>query len=211
MFPLSLRLPISLPSHGCRLTYGSPLRNREGLGCNRPQTVSMGLYGRVRVIPFPTELTSLLGCSQDLSSFVDQPDVITHVAIVNPKPGVFVDEINHLLVLCTPLTVMLLGVSATDVLGPNHKSRKEIKLFDLDMSMPCDVEMISVAGTADGRIFMAGSQDGHLYELHYQEKEGWFGRRVQLINHSVGSVQSFFPRFTPARGEGMFHHYVAQP
>lgn len=146
--------------------------------------------------------------SQDLSSFVDQPDVITHVAIVNPKPGVFVDEINYLLILCTPLTVILLGVSVTDVLGSNHTTRKEIKLFDLDMSVPCDVEMISVAGAADGRIFMAGSQDGHLYELHYQEKEGWFGRRVQLINHSVGSVQSFFPRFTTPRAEGthrLFH------
>ncbi|KAI0304810.1 nucleoporin [Russula brevipes] len=138
---------------------------------------------------------------QDLSSFVDQPDVITHVAIVNPKPGVFVDEINYLLVLCTPLTVILLGVSATDVLGSNRMARKEIKLFDLDMSVQCDVEMISVAGTADGRIFMAGSQDGHLYELHYQEKEGWFGRRVQLINHSVSSVQSFFPRLTTPRAE----------
>jgi hypothetical protein len=148
-------------------------------------------------------------CSQDLSSFVDQPDVITHVVIVNPKPGVFVDEINYLLVLCTPLTVILLGVSATDVPGPNRTTRKEIKLFDLDMSVPCDVEMISVAGTADGRIFMAGSQDGHLYELHYQEKEGWFGRRVQLINHSVGSVQSFFPRLTSSRAEGThwsLHH-----
>ncbi len=117
--------------------------------------------------------------SQDLSSFVDQPDVITHVAIVNPKPGVFVDEINYLLILCTPLTVILLGVSVTDVLASNHTTRKEIKLFDLDMSVPCDVEMI-----------------------HYQEKEGWFGRRVQLINHSVGSVQSFFPRFTTPRAEG---------
>jgi nuclear pore complex protein Nup155 len=164
-----------------------------------------------RLIPFPVEHTSLIiGLSQDLSSFVDQPDVITHVAIVNPKPGVFVDEINHLLVLCTPLTVILLGVSATDVLGPNHKTRKEIKLFDLDMSIPCDVEMISVAGTADGRIFMAGSQDGHLYELHYQEREGWFGRRVQLINHSVGSVQSFFPRLTATRGEGMLDYCVVQ-
>ncbi|KAI0274723.1 nucleoporin [Gloeopeniophorella convolvens] len=138
---------------------------------------------------------------QDLSSFVDQPDVITHVAIVTPKPGVFVDDINYLLVLCTPLTVILLGVSATDAMAPNHKSRKEIRLFDLDMSIPCDVEMVSVAGTADGRILMAGSQDGHLYELHYQEKEGWFGRRVQLINHSVSSVQSFFPRFTTPRAE----------
>ncbi|KAF8507029.1 nucleoporin [Russula emetica] len=148
---------------------------------------------------------------QDLSSFVDQPDVITHVVIVNPKPGVFVDEINYLLVLCTPLTVILLGVSATDVPGPNRTTRKEIKLFDLDMSVPCDVEMISVAGTADGRIFMAGSQDGHLYELHYQEKEGWFGRRVQLINHSVGSVQSFFPRLTSSRAEDRIVSVVSDP
>ncbi|KAI0257476.1 nucleoporin [Lactifluus subvellereus] len=148
---------------------------------------------------------------QDLSSFVDQPDVITHVAIVNPKPGVFVDEINYLLVLCTPLTVILLGVSATDVLGPNHRTRKEIKLFDLDMSVSCDVEMISVAGTTDGRIFMTGSQDGHLYELHYQEKEGWFGRRVQLINHSVGSVQSFLPRFTAPRAEDRVVSVVSDP
>jgi nuclear pore complex protein Nup155 len=148
--------------------------------------------------------------SQDLSSFVDQPDVITHVAIVNPKPGVFVDEINYLLILCTPLTVILLGVSSTDVLGSNRMARKEIKLFDLDMSVQCDVEMISVAGTADGRIFMAGSQDGHLYELHYQEKEGWFGRRVQLINHSVSSVQSFFPRLTTPRAEGT-HRLLPSP
>jgi nuclear pore complex protein Nup155 len=145
-----------------------------------------------------------------LLPFPVEPDVITHVAIVNPKPGVFVHEINHLLVLCTPLTVILLGVSATDVLGPSHKTRKEIKLFDLDMPMPCDVEMISVAGSADGRIVMASSQDGHLYEIHYQEREGWFGRRVQLINHSVGSVQSFFPRLTATRGEGMHDHCVVQ-
>src|ERR1700733_1714096 len=66
-------------------------------------------------------------CSQDLNSFEGQPDVINHVAIVNPKPGIFVDEINHLLVLCTPLTVILLGVSAVDVPGPNRTTRKEIK------------------------------------------------------------------------------------
>ena len=66
-------------------------------------------------------------------------------------------------------------------------------MYATDMSVTCDVEMIDVAGTNDGRIFMAGVQDGHLYELHYQEKEGWFGKRIQLINHSIGGVQSFLP------------------
>ncbi len=73
------------------------------------------------------------------------------------------------------------------------------------MSVSSDVEMTSVIGTSDGRIFMCGLQDGNLYELHYQEKEGWFGKRVQLINHSVGGVQSLIPRLTASKAEGKLH------
>lgn len=62
--------------------------------------------------------------------------------------------------------------------------------------------MSSVIGTPDGRIFMCGSQDGNLYELHYQENESWFGKRVQLVNHSVGGVQSLLPRFAISGAEG---------
>lgn len=142
------------------------------------------------------------GLRQELSSFVDQPDVITHVALVKPKIGVFIDEITSLLVICTPVTVLLIGVSTTPVPGPNNQTRKEIKLYATDMSIACDVEMSSVIGTPDGRIFMAGSQDGNLYELHYQEKEGWFGKRVQLINHSVGGVQSLLPRIGSSNADG---------
>ncbi|EMD42139.1 hypothetical protein CERSUDRAFT_90739 [Gelatoporia subvermispora B] len=138
---------------------------------------------------------------QELSSFVDQPDVITHVALVKPKPGVFIDEITSLLVICTPVSVLLIGVSATSVTGPNNRTRREIKLYATDMTIPSDVEMTSVIGTQDGRIFMCGSQDGCLYELHYQEKEGWFGKRVQLINHSMGTVQSLIPRLGGAKSE----------
>ena len=143
------------------------------------------------------------GHSQELSSFVDQPDVITNVALVKPKSGVFIDEITSLLVICTPLTVLLIGVSTHSVPGPNNQTRKDIKLYATDMSVQVDVEMSSVVGTPDGRIFMCGSQDGHLYELHYQEKEGWFGKRVQLINHSVGGMQSLLPRLGSSSAEGV--------
>jgi nuclear pore complex protein Nup155 len=30
--------------------------------------------------------------------------------------------------------------------------------------------------------------------LHYQEKEGWFGKRVHVINRSIGGVQTLFPK-----------------
>ncbi|KAJ7487525.1 nucleoporin [Mycena galericulata] len=129
---------------------------------------------------------------QEISSFVDQPDVITNVAVVKPKQGLFIEEITSLLVICTPVSVLLIALSSTPVPGAK---RKEIKLYATDFTVATDIEMTSVVGTAEGRIFMAGSQDGNLYELHYQENESWFGKRVQLINHSVGGVQSLLPRF----------------
>ena len=139
--------------------------------------------------------------SHEISSFVDQPDIITHVALVKPKRGLFIDEISSLLVICTPVSILLIGVSFSSLPG-QERVHQEIKLYATDLSMPCDVEMTSVVGSQDGRIFMCGSQDGNLYELHYQENESWFGKRVQLINHSVGGVQSLLPRFAASSSEG---------
>jgi nuclear pore complex protein Nup155 len=91
------------------------------------------------------------------------------------------------------------------VTGRDNKPRKEIQFYATDRNVPTDVEMMSVAGTHDGRIFMAGAQDGHLYELHYQETESWFGKKVQLINHSVGGVQSLLPRFASTSTDGEYN------
>ncbi|TFL06773.1 nucleoporin [Pterulicium gracile] len=138
---------------------------------------------------------------QDISSFIDQPDVITHVALVKPKPSVFVDDISHLLVICTPLSVLLLGLSYTEVPMYENQRRKQISLYATDMSIASDIEMGSVVGTQDGRIFMKGVSDGNLYELHYQQTESWFGKRVQLVNHSISGVSSLLPRFTSSSSD----------
>lgn len=103
------------------------------------------------------------------------------------------------MVLCTPVSVLLIGLSVSPIPQSN---RKDIKMYATDLSVSTDVEMTSIVGTPQGRIFMAGSQDGCLYELHYQQSESWFGKRVQLINHSVGAVQSLFPRFSSPKPDG---------
>ncbi|EIW86790.1 nucleoporin [Coniophora puteana RWD-64-598 SS2] len=148
---------------------------------------------------------------QEISSFVDQPDVITHVAVVKPKQGVFIDDITSVMVICTPVSILLIGLSINSVTGLNSRSHKDIKMYATDMSVSSDVEMTSVAGTSDGRVFMCSSQDGCLYELHYQQNESWFGKRVQLINHSVGSMQSLLPRFTSPRPEDRTTSIVSDP
>jgi len=140
--------------------------------------------------------------SQEIASFMDQPDVITHVALVKPKQGLFIDEITSLLVICTPISVLLIGVAHENQVGVDGRSRKDIKLYATDLTISTEIEMSSVVGTSEGRIFMCGQQDGNLYEFHYQAKESWFGKRVQLVNHSVGGVQSLLPRFAASGTEG---------
>lgn len=134
--------------------------------------------------------------------------MITHVGLVNPKKGLFIEEISHLLVICTPVSILLIALSFSMVPGTSTRLRKEVKLYATDLTISTEVEMTSVVGTPDGRIFMCGSQDGSLYELHYQENEGWFGKRIQLINHSVGGMSSLLPRFTSTSAEGSPPHYL---
>ena len=143
--------------------------------------------------------------SQEISSFVDQPDVITHVALVKPKQGLFIDDITSLLVICTPVSVLLIGLAIVNE-TIEGRFRKNIKLYATDLTIATEIEMTSVIGTSDGRIFMCGQQDGNLYEMHYQANESWFGKRVQLINHSVGGVQSLLPRFASSTNDGNCAH-----
>jgi len=130
---------------------------------------------------------------KELISFVDQSDIITSVTLVRPKAAVFVEEISHLLVICTPYSVFLLGLSVKS--GPGDRLRNTIQFFATDINVPTRVDIFTVVGMPDGRIFMASAQDGCLYELFYQREEAWLGGKVQLINHSVKGVQSLLPRF----------------
>ncbi|CAE6420224.1 unnamed protein product [Rhizoctonia solani] len=126
--------------------------------------------------------------SSELVRYDQQPNLITHVGLVKPKPGIFVDTIQHLLVLCTPLAVQIIGVEITPI---------EMKLYETDISISTDgVEMTSVVSSKLGRIFMLGVQDGCLYELTYQAAESWFTKKSALVNHSTSGYASFIPSIT---------------
>ncbi|KAH8835728.1 nucleoporin [Flagelloscypha sp. PMI_526] len=135
----------------------------------------------------------------ELNSFLDQPDIISHVALVPAKPGLFIDDISSLLVICTPVSVLLIAISyKPPPPGADRAARNELQMYSTDLSVQTEIEMTSVIGMSDGRIFMRGVQDRNLYELHYQESESWFGKRIQLVNHSMGGVGNILSRFTTA-------------
>ena len=102
----------------------------------------------------------------------------------------FLEQIEYLLVVTTPLEVILLGVAFRDS-AKSDLPRGPLTLYRTEFTISVDsVNMISVQGTNSGRIFMVGN-DGNLYHLEYQTDEGWFTRKMRKTNLSAGPVTRF--------------------
>ncbi|KAL2130031.1 hypothetical protein VTI74DRAFT_7002 [Chaetomium olivicolor] len=117
----------------------------------------------------------------ELIGYEDAAHTITAVALVPPKPGVFVDTITHILVVATTTEIILLGVSAT----PTPSGSKTVTLYQTKMSVHRGGSDVShIVGTASGRIFLGGDTDTDIHEIFYQQEERWFSSRCGKINHS---------------------------
>ncbi|PWN48325.1 hypothetical protein IE53DRAFT_319628 [Violaceomyces palustris] len=125
-----------------------------------------------------------------------EDQVILSVSLVAAKPGVFIDQIKHVLVISTGLSARE-GESLT-LLGlefDQKAPRAEVKLYETGMSVKTDgVAMRDVKGTKGGRIFAAGS-DQCLYELIYQAQEGWFSNKCHLRNVTSPKLSNLLPTF----------------
>ena len=126
----------------------------------------------------------------ELIGFEEASHTITAVALVPPKPGVFVESISHILVVATTSDILLLGVSA--VSAPT--GAKNISLYQTKMGVHRGGSDVSViVGTAKGRIFFAGDSDIDIHELYYQQEEKWFSSRCGKINHTHPGWSSVVP------------------
>ena len=127
----------------------------------------------------------------ELIGFEDQPHAIQAVGLVPPKPGVFVKEITHVLVVATTHDIILLGVAAK----PLASGSKQVLLYQTKMSLynrgASDVHIIR--GASNGRIFYGSSNETDIYELYYQQEEKWFSSRCGRINHSNPGWSSVVP------------------
>lgn len=130
---------------------------------------------------------------------------IVSVALVVPKPGVFVSDVKHLLIVTTPMEIVVLGVTFGDstktVCSPNKSLQNSTPYVEMQlMNKPIfvlntdNVSIASIEGTADGRIFLGG-RDGALYELQYQAESNWFGKRCRKVNHSQSLMSLVVPGF----------------
>lgn len=125
---------------------------------------------------------------------LDQTIIAVH--LLRPKPNVFKSHIKYVLCLITASEITLLGVTCPE---EEEEAGATLSTFLLipDPLFKISTENVIlsvVAGTHDGRIFMAGN-DGCLYEIAYQAEEGWFSRKCRKINHSHSILSYVTPSF----------------
>jgi nuclear pore complex protein Nup155 len=127
-----------------------------------------------------------------------EEQAIVSVGLCTPRPGVFVEAIRHIMIVCTTTEIVLLGVCCSaGAGGTGDDDCEEVTLQPLPLySVPSDdVAMTSVACTANGRIFLGGA-DGNLYEIKYSAAESWRTKRCSKICHT-GGLRQYLPSFLP--------------
>ncbi|KAK9130246.1 hypothetical protein Sjap_010733 [Stephania japonica] len=120
-----------------------------------------------------------------------EEQAICAVGLARSKPGVFVEAIQYLLILATPIELILVGVCCTGR-GDGTDPYAEVSLQPLpEYTIPSDgVTMTCVACTSKGQIFLAG-RDGHVYEVQYTTGSGWNKRcRKICLTAGLGSLVS---------------------
>ncbi|VEU21043.1 DEKNAAC101957 [Brettanomyces naardenensis] len=122
---------------------------------------------------------------QEFYTIDDFKSTILTVALVKPKPKVFVDSVNYLLLVSTSINIHILAVQATS----DH-----LDVSDTKMSVPTQGLMVNRFATynATGEIFFTGAGDSEgIWRLDYTNNDEWFSRNCSkecLTNSSLSSV-----------------------
>lgn len=129
----------------------------------------------------------------DFITYDDLEDVIISVALVAPKPGIFIDSVKYLVAIATTVEIVLLALIINDdnsiMIGPTH--------YNVATD---NVKMLKIIGTQNGRIFLCGA-DGCVYEVEYNLQDGWFGfqKKMRKLNKTAGAT-SYISQLLPFFG-----------
>ncbi|KAM3314791.1 hypothetical protein ACQJBY_033527 [Aegilops geniculata] len=116
---------------------------------------------------------------------------ICAVGLARAKPGIFVEAIQHILILATPVEVMLVGVCCSaSADGTDPYAELSLQPLPEYMISTDGVTMTCITCTDRGQIFLSG-RDGHIYELQYTTGSGWRKRcRKVCLTTGLGSLLS---------------------
>lgn len=116
---------------------------------------------------------------------------ICAVGLARAKPGIFVEAIQYILVLATPVELILVGVCCSaSADGTDPYAELSLQPLPEYVISTDGVTMTCITCTDKGQIFLSG-RDGHIYELQYTTGSGWRKRcRKVCLTTGLGSLLS---------------------
>lgn len=161
---------------------------------NRAQvSTMMGLFAELKhawiTIDNALYLWDYTHPNPELVGFEEQPNSITAVKLLLPKPNVFTSQITHLLVVATTAEIILIGLSC--LTGPAGNSA--VTLYQTRMALSVRGTIVNSIEGAAGRIFFSVKGENDVYEMTYQQEEKWFQSRCGKINHTATGLSSLAP------------------
>ncbi|QLL31711.1 hypothetical protein HG536_0B05760 [Torulaspora globosa] len=127
--------------------------------------------------------------STDYQSIDEIKHTILKVALVKPKKDMFVDYVNHLLLIATPFDIYLLAVS-------HNEETRELSVFNAGLSVSVhglDVSQITCYDKT-GQIFFAGRTSGqNVWGLQYSGSDDWFNSKCNKVCLTQSAWSSLLP------------------
>lgn len=139
----------------------------------------------------------------DFYCYDEFSQIIIAVGIVKPKPHIFVESIQYVLLVSTPAEILMFAIKFENdnvfsplTLYPSQSTGQTWtgngKLIHYHSNCSClcllfhcsaqyivpsdNIHMLKIVGTNNGRILMCG-KDGNIYELEYHAKDSWIPPR----------------------------------
>ena len=130
----------------------------------------------------------------ELLGFEGQSHSITAVELAVPRAGVFLESIKNMIVLATTSEILLLGLG-TDA---SQAGSQALSLFQTGMSVSVrGLDVTTIAHSAkSGRVFFGGRTDNDIYEVTYQQQDGWFSSKCARICHTRSTAQTLTLSFS---------------
>lgn len=169
---------------------------------NAQLSTSMGLFAELRhawtTIDNALYMWDYAAPKPELLGYEGQPHGILAVKLAVPRPGVFLPNIKHVIVIATTSDVFLLGLGP----DPAPGGPSGLSLFQTGMSASVKGLDISVIASSakTGRIFFGGRTENEIYELTYQQEDRWFSSRCAKICHTSGAAKSLAWSFSSFSG-----------
>jgi nuclear pore complex protein Nup155 len=153
-------------------------------------SMSMGLFAEINhawvVVDNQVYLWDYTHPNPELVGFEEQPSNITCVKLVKPRAGVFVGNIEYLLVVATVTDTFLIAVECQR--GPEGVHSVTLYRTGLSTSVR-RINVTTIEGSAKtGRIFFGDGGTEDVYELNYQQEDRWFQSKCSKTNHVSKAV-----------------------